>query len=260
MFLRFTDATITKPLHLETKEEELYTMRIIKYSLILVISLVGILTFNSCNNDDGYNFGNYRVDIATVDAIDSSSGTFYLTLDNGKTLLPVASDSYYKPQYNKRALVNYTLLSDQTSEYDHAIKINAIQDILTKEVVYLTSENEEEIGKDPIKILDLWTGDHFLNIHFGYNTGGEKTHTINLVKNDLDKSEMNKIAPSPDGTITLEFRHNANGDPERYGIKSYAAFDLRPFQTANKDSINFIIKVFDFNDETKEYRITYKYK
>lgn len=230
-------------------------MKKIRYSLILVISLIAIFTFNSCNNDDGYSLGNYRLDIATVNPIDSAAGTFYLTLDNGSTLLPVASDSYYKPQFNKRVIVNYTPLSDKTGVYDHAIKINAIQDILTKEVIDLTSENEKEIGHDPIKILDLWTGDHFLNIHFGYNTGGEKIHVINLVRNNMDK-----IAPNPNGEITLEFRHNAHGDPQKYGTKNYVAFDLRPFQTENRDSINFIIKVFDFNDETKEYPITYKYK
>lgn len=229
-------------------------MKTIRYSLILVISLIAIFTFNSCSNDDGYSPGNYRLDVATVNAIDSTSGTFYLTLDNGKTLVPISYDSYYKPQYDKRVIVNYTLLADQTGVYDHAVRINAIQDILTKEVIDLTAENAQEIGKDPIKILDLWTGDHFLNIHFGYNTGGEKTHTINLVNNTLDKTTI-----SPNGAILLEFRHNANGDPQRYGAKNYAAFDLKPFQTANKDSINFIIKVFDFNDETKEYPITYKY-
>lgn len=231
-------------------------MKKIRYSLIIVISLIAIFTFNSCN-DEGYSLGNYRLDIATVNSIGSDSGTFYLTLDNGSTLLPVASDSYYKPQFNKRVIVNYTLLSDQMGEYDHAIKINAIQDILTKEVIDLTSENEKEIGDDPIKILDLWTGDHFLNIHFGYNTGGEKIHTVNLVRNKLDKITT---TTTPNGAVVLEFRHNANNDPQKYGAKNYAAFDLRPFQTENKDSVNFIIKVFDFNDETKEYPITYKYK
>lgn len=230
-------------------------MKTIRYSLIVIISIISIFTFNSCNNDDGYSLGNYKLDIATVNAIDSASGTFFLKLDNGNTLLPVAFDSYYKPLFNKRVIVNYTLLSDQTGGYDHAIKINAIQDILTKEVIDLTAENEKEIGDDPIKILSIWEGDHFLNIYFGYNTGGEKTHTVNLVRNKLDK-----ITTIPNGTIALEFRHNSNNDPQKYGTKNYAAFDLKPFQTANQDSIKFIIKVFDFNNETKEYPITYKYK
>lgn len=242
-------------LEIKNKKEGVITMKITRYSLIIILSLVAIFTFNSCNNDDGYSLGNYRLDIATVNAIDSESGTFYLKLDNDNTLLPVASNSYYKPQFNKRVIVNYTLLSDQTGSYDHAIKINAIQDILTKEVIDMTSENEKEIGNDPVKILDLWTGDHFLNIHFGYNTAGEKTHTVNLVRNTLDK-----VTVTSNGAIALEFRHNSNGDPQKYGTKNYAAFDLQPFQTENKDSINFIIKVSDFNNETKEYPITYKYK
>lgn len=228
-------------------------MKTIRYSLIVVISLIAIFTFNSCN-DDGYSLGNYRLDIATVNVIDNESESFFLTLDNGTTLLPVASDAYYKPRFDKRVILNYTLLSDQMGGYDHAIKINAIQDILTKDIIDLTSENEKEIGNDPIKILDLWTGDHFLNIHFGYNTAGEKAHAINLVRNKIEQT------PTPSNeTIELEFRHNANGDPQKYGAKNYAAFDLKPFQSENKDSINFIVKVLDFNNETKEYKVTYKY-
>lgn len=226
-------------------------MRIIRYNLILVISLITLTMFNACTSDDGYTLDNYKLDLATVKKIDSDSGTYYLTLDNGNTLLPIASDPYYEPKYDKRVVINYTLLSDEINTYDHAVKINAIQDILTKQIVELTPDNAEEIGNDYIKILDLWTGDHFLNIHIGYNMGGEKLHSINLVKNG---------STTKDGSIVLELRHNTNGDPEKYGTKSYAAFDLKPFQNKDKNSIEIIVKVLDFNDEPKEFPITYKYK
>lgn len=194
------------------------------------------------------------VEIATVNLIDSDAGIYYLTLDNGETLWPVSSTPYFVPKSNQRAIVNFTLLSDKTGEYDHYARINQIQNILTKSVVDLTAENEEEIGNDPIKILAYWTGDNYLNIRFGYNTAGEETHIVNLVRNKLDE-----IAVSKDGAIILEFRHNNNNDPERYGANNYAAFDLRPFKIENKNSIEFIIKVLDFDNETKEYPITYKY-
>lgn len=227
-------------------------MKTIKYTFVFLVSLLTVFAFNSCDNNDGYNPGDFKLELATVHPLDTISGDYYLTLDDGTTLWPAVRNAYYKPKTNQRVIVDFTLLSDQVGEYDHYARINGIQDILTKKVVNLTSENAEEIGNDPIKILSMWTGDNYLNIFFGYNTGGEKVHVINLVNNKPDNV-------SADGTITLEFRHNANKDPERYGVKNYAAFDLRSFRTENNDSIKFIIKVLDFGNETKEYPITYKY-
>jgi len=171
-------------------------------------------------------------------------------------LWPAASNVIYKPKADQRVIVNYTLLSDQQGKYDHYAKVNGIQEILTKEIVNLTTENEKEIGNDPVKILDLWTGDGYLNIHFGYNVGGLNNHYINLVKNKLEQSGA-KNATEP---IILEFRHNANEDSEIYGIKSYAAFNLRALQVEGQDSVKLIIKVKDFQDQEKEFPITYKYK
>lgn len=236
-------------------KEDFKTMKTTKLGLIFLVGLITTFIFDSCNNDDGYSLDNYVIEIATVNPIDSAAGTYFLTLDNGKTVWPTNSTPYFVPKKNNRAFVNLTLLSDKVGEYDHYAKINQIQNILTKKVIDLTAENTEVIGNDPIKILTMWTGDNFLNIRFGYNTGESgKTHTINLVRNTLDQTSV-----SNDGSVILEFRHNANKDPERYGVNSYAAFDLKPFRADNKDSIKFIIKVLDLSNETKEYPIVYKY-
>lgn len=224
-------------------------------NLLWIIGLIAAFSLNSCSNDDGFNMGNYWLDVATVNQIEGNTESFYLTLDNGKRLLPISFDSYSNPQFGKRVIVKYTLLSDKMDTYDNTIKINSIQNILTKEVIDMTSENEKEIGDDPIKILSIWTGDNFLNIRFGYNAGGEEVHAINLVRNKL-----NQATTTEDGTVVLEFRHNANGDPQKYGVNNYAAFYLKPFQVQNKDSVNFMIRVIEFNDQIKEYPVTYKYK
>ncbi len=227
-------------------------MKKIGFNLIVLFTFFATLVFTSCTDDDDYSLGKFVISLATVNPIDSQTGTYYLTMDDGTTLWPAASDVFYKPKADQRVWINFTLLSDSLSGYDHYIKINYLQDILTKNIVELTDENEEEIGNDPIKILDYWIGDNYLNIHFGYNTGGEKVHTINLVQNTLQSAEEAEA-------VVLEFRHNKNDDPERYGVKGYAAFDLRPFQAADKGAIDFIIKVKDFDNKEKEYKITYKY-
>lgn len=228
-------------------------MKIVRFCISFIFVCLLTLSFTSCDNDDGYNYGDFVISLATVNPLDNNSNSYYLTMDDGTTLWPAASLVNYKPKSNQRVLVDFTLLSDSLQGYDHFVKINQIQEILTKQIIDLTPENEVEVGNDPIRILEYWIGDHYLNIHFGYNSGGEKVHTINMVENKLTDTNIKN------DTIVLEFRHNANEDPEKYGVKSFAAFDLRKYQNGNQTSINFLIKVRDFDNENKEYRITYNY-
>ncbi len=228
-------------------------MKMVRFYISILSLAVLTLLFTSCD-DDGYDLGKYIICLATVNPLEDNSDSYYLTLDDGTTLWPAAPiNGYYKPKKDQRVLVDFTLLSDSLQGYDHFVRINRLQEILTKQVIDLTAENETEVGNDPIRILEYWIGDHYLNIHFGYNSGGEKIHTINLVENKLTE------ATNQDGSIVLEFRHNKNNDPEKYGVKSFAAFDLRKYQKEGQNSVDFLIKVKDFNEEEKEYKITYKY-
>lgn len=228
-------------------------MKILKYIFALLVIIPVVSIFQACN-DDGYSLDNFSLALATVNPIDSK--TYYLTLDDGTTIWPASSNVVYTPKADQRVIVNYTPLSDEIGKYDHYAKINGIQDILTKGVINLTSQNEKEVGNDPIKILDLWTGDNYLNIHFAINVGGVKTHTINLVKNKLNAGSTTK----ENGAIELELRHNKNGDDEKYGLKNYAAFDLHSLQIAGQDSVKIIVKITDFDNQTKTFPVTYKYK
>lgn len=245
-------------MHLYIITDKIYDsffMKILNYILTLLISTISVATFTSCDND-GYSLDNFTLSLATVNPINDNSNSYYLTLDDGSTLWPAATNVAYTPKANQRVIVNYTLLSDKIGEYDHYAKINGLQEILTKQIIDLTPENNDEVGNDPIKLLDLWTGDNYLNIHFGINIGGLQTHTINLVKNKLGSTE----AINQNGEIELELRHNKNGDEEKYVLKNYAAFDLRPLQIAGRDSIKIVIKAVDFDGQTKTYSVTYKYK
>jgi len=218
---------------------------------LLLIAICGFLItglFTSCD-DDGYSLGDiYAPRLATVMPL--SDNAYYLVLDNGQTMWD-ATGYPYKPKYNQRAIIYYTILGDNVDGYDYYIKLRSIQEILTKGVINLDAENQDSIGNDKVKVHRHWIGDNYLNIEFGYNRGGEKVHFINLVKNTTETYP-------DDGKVYLEFRHNANGDPQKNGIKGYVAFDLRPYKEANKDSVDFVIKVNDFDGE-KTMNVTYKF-
>jgi len=220
-------------------------------STVTLVLFVAI-GFQSCDDDDGYSLGDFWVDIATVETDDNSSAYWFI-LDDGTTLWPAASDIQYLPKQGQRIILNYSILSNQKNEFDHYIKINYIWDILTKKTIVLTATNADSIGNDPVKINDMWIGNHYLNVNFLFNYGGIRPHAINLVENSL-------IPDPQDGKIHLEFRHNAYGSTNNRLYNGLVCFDLKSYQNSSTDSVTFAIKVLDWNTrDDVTYDIVYKY-
>lgn len=175
--------------------------------------------------------------IATVNPLNDDA--YSLTLDNGTTLWPVATDvPWYSPKHKQRAIVVYTLLSDKFQGYDHAVKILDIRNVLTKAVARdLGEKNDEEYGNDPVRILNMWIGDGYLNVEFSFKNGGMGVvHYINLLKTD-----------HADTPYYFEFRHHAYGDNTLYAQKGIVAFDLSDIQ--GEEEIELTVKINTFEGE-----------
>lgn len=218
---------------------------------IAAFCLVLAIGSTSCS-DDGYSLDKFWVSMVTVNKV--GDNTYDFTLDNGQKLWVAAPVGLNLNSKNKRAVINYTLLSDKFQGYDHAIKLNSFRDVLTKDVVYIAPNDEakqDSIGSDPIKIHAIWVSGGYMNIYFGYNSGGTAAHMVNLVSDQ-------PIQPATDA-VELEFRHNKQDDPENYPIKSYVSFDLSPYLAAGQDEVIFDIKWKDFGGEVKTKKIEYKY-
>jgi hypothetical protein len=209
--------------------------------------IVAAFVFNSCLKDDGYSLDKAWYSIATVNPLqDDNSYAYWLTLNSGTTLWPVASNvPWYRPQVRQRAFVVYTILSDKFSGYDHAVKILDIKSILTKSIAENLGEaNDETYGTDPVNISDMWIGDRFLNIVFEFNYGGNAVHFINLLEHD-----------SEDTPYVFEFRHHAYNDSEHSRKKGIVAFDLSTVDTKGEE-VELTIRVNTF-DGMKEYTVKY---
>jgi hypothetical protein len=203
--------------------------------------------FNSCVDSDGYSLDDAWYSVATIRTTgNEGSASYWLTLDSGTSLWPVATDvPWYRSKDRQRAFVIYTILSDKFSGYDHAVKVLDVKNILTKPVVEdLGEENDEMYGTDPVGISEMWIGDGFLNIKFEFNYGGEAVHFINLMKNASVRTPH-----------FYEFRHNAYNDSERYRRKAIVAFDLSSIDTMGED-VELTIQVNTF-DGTKDFKIKY---
>lgn len=220
-----------------------------KTVLTFVIVSAGILLSTISCDDNSNSLGNFGIDIATV--IPDGENGYSLLLDNGKHLWPAASTVKYSPAFNQRVFLNYTILSDAQSGYDHYIKVNDIWNILTKQAIDLTTQNQDSIGNDPVKANAIWVGGDYLNVSFMFNYGGVKPHAINLVKNSLS-SEASSDATG------LEFRHNAYHSAVTKLYEGFACFDLKPFRVNDADSVQLSIKVKGWNEDTT-YDVVYRY-
>jgi hypothetical protein len=212
-------------------------MRKVKLFKSALCTVLALLLLDACNDEEGYSMDNAWYSIATVNPL--SDDTYSLTLDNGTTLWPAATDvPWYSPKHKRRAVVVYTVLSDKFQGYDHAVKILDIQNVLTKAVAGdLGEKNDEEYGGDPVRILNMWIGDGYLNVEFGFKNGGlGVVHYINLVKIE-----------HADTPYYFEFRHNAYGDNTSYAQKGIVAFDLSDIY--GKEEIELTVKINTFEGE-----------
>lgn len=222
------------------------SLRVIIFSVIFFGLAV---MFTSCS-DDGYSLGDMWVGIATVEDIDGTN--FTLTVGDSTTLWIGASNvPHYQPK-QKRALINFTILGDNYAGYDHIVKLNSIKEILTKDVKPIERDSLNKLPNDPIRLKSMWISGGYLNIRFSYPYGGDSQHEVNL----FEAKETGGV--SSGNAIKLEFRHDKNGDSDRWWTETYASFDLQSLQVVGQDSVELEIKT-NTNSGENISMITYRY-
>ena len=210
---------------------------------------MGVLLVSLSCDDKSRSLGNFGIDIATV--IPEGDNAYSLLLDNGKRLWPAASATRYAPTPGQRVFLNYTILSEEMTGYDHYVRVNDMWNILTKKAIELNAQNADSIGNDPVKANAMWVGGDYLNVSFMFNYGGMQPHAINLVHNQLEPGSDSK-------TINLEFRHNAYYSHSSKLYEGFVCFDLRPLRVENADSVKLSIKVKEWTGN-KIYDVVYRY-
>lgn len=174
----------------------------------MAICLAVMPALQSCDDlDDGYSVGDFTPPLwATVRVTGSA---FYLDSDRWGTLWPVNTNiGWYEPADGQRVITVVNPIYDDYEGYDHAVKILEMQDVLTKGVEALTTENDEEFGNDPVLIYkgDIGISGGYMNIFFSQNLPSEKKHRISLVSPTEPKLH------AEDGYIHLELRYNNYDD------------------------------------------------
>ena len=105
---------------------------------MLVLALMPML--QSCDDDDGYSIGDFSWDWATVRT--TGGGGYYLVGDRWGIIDPVATSiPWFKPVDGERVVSFFNPLADMSDEKGVQVKMEGIQEVLTKEVEEMTAEN-----------------------------------------------------------------------------------------------------------------------
>ncbi len=213
----------------------------------MALAVVASLSLISCSDDDSADYVTYYSARATVTSEYNQGLT--LQTDGGNLLTVVSDYSGYAPQVGQRTMVTYSVESGDDNVYD--ANLHSACNLLTKQIVTMTANNELDMGDDPIHLYDTWCAGGYLNVNFGFNTSGNVTHYVNLIENSL-------VQNPGDGKIYLEFRHNAKGDSENYSKRGTVCFDLLKYKDGS-NTITFVVKFTEFDGKTTYKEIKYDF-
>lgn len=196
---------------------------------VMAVCLAMIPGLQSCDDNDGYSIGDFTPPLwATVRV---TGNAFYLDCDVWGKLWPVNIDlGYYEPVDGQRVVTVFNPLSDKYGEFDHAVKLLYLKEVLTKQVEELTPENESEFGNDPIWIKkgNIGISNGYMNIVFYQNLPGlpvKTPHRISLVR-PQDAEELD----AADGYIHLELRYNTYDDVTGLRKDGIVSFNLNSLE------------------------------
>ncbi len=225
-----------------------------------ILILLGFMfIFNGCLNDDGYSLGDQWIGFGVVQNTDN----LWIKMDDGDLLKAISYNNSAYSSFNTRdgldsgdrVFVNFTILDDSTNDSTNVttymVQINSLEEILLKQILDITSENEDSIGNDPIVVQDAWVANDMVNFKLKY-LGATKTHFINLVK---QPGELTAV----DQPFQLELRHNSNDDLESIPYTAYVSFHLDSLMMAGLDSVKFDVTCEDYDGNPFLYEGTYVY-
>lgn len=179
--------------------------------------------------------------IGTVRIIDGKE--YYFALDEGTKMYPgdTTQIDNYALKEGQRAFVYFNLLEEKADGYDYNARINHIENILTKDICFMSAEDADHIGDDRINITNMWIADNYLNIQYQlyHSNSKDKKHMLNLVVNEASDGQNDK-----EGYVTLEFRHNAYDDDPLMPGQGLVSFKLDKIAdlTAGKTGLNIRVK------------------
>ena len=127
-------------------------MKKFKFIAFIFAIMTTMPILQSCLDDDDNSSD--LLAISTINMISQDSKEFYFTLDDGKKMYPSNSQGWNNEDWveGQRAFVIFNELEEPVNGYDLNIQVRGINPILTKDIVTMGEDDndEEKIGDDKI--------------------------------------------------------------------------------------------------------------
>ncbi len=215
------------------------------FAIVALLMLMGVV---ACSSDDS----DRDNDIVSLVTVVEEGGYKLFERADGVTLYPMNFNIISNT--GQRILVEYGVTNIAPSPlYDYVVVVDDFDIVLTKDIVNLTTTNEETIGNDAfLDIISVGSRGGYIDIYlaFLYNYN---PHIVNLVYN-----EITPPINEPD-SLNFELRQNANGENVGIPTTVLVSFDAAGYIEAAKgaDVVDLTISISALlpNSTTKRYNI-----
>lgn len=232
-----------------------------KYKLMVLAALVSISPLlQSCLDTDdnltSYFPDNGKLAIATVKVPDKDTPRdFFFALDSGDKLIPSDTTAIKNfPAINdQRVFVGYVKNNEPMGENILSGIIFSVEDILTKNIIPLTTATADSIRDNEINVTTYWVKDNFLTIEYQYlgSANPDKKHMLNLVQNQTTEPTAD------DGYVHLEFRHNAFDDQTLKTVPGIVSFKTDSIADQLTGKKGFKLRVKTIYDGIQYFKVDF---
>lgn len=215
---------------------------------MFVVAFLATATITSCDDDDDWVdpiCPNGAVEAIVTTKTDPATGQPYMQLNDSITLVPTNIKQWATGNKEMRAYVYYLLTDSASGHYSHAVHVYLQDTIRTKMMSPKVEDMNKVYGNDPLEVVNSWETvceDGYLTIRFRTYFGGQKVHSLYLVRT---------------GDDTVELRHNANGDAANVVNDGIIAFRLNDMPDTEGKYKELTLKWKSFSGE-KSVKFRYK--
>lgn len=221
-----------------------------KIGFILLAALAAI-SLSSCNEKDN---GDYPQNSAFASVKVITGNDYYLLLDDGKTVFPSDKTRVgaYEAKDNQRVITYFNLLDTKIDGFDYNAAMYLIQNIYSNTARIIDQQADLDLlGKDKVDLIAQPIANRkHLMLPVAYHVNNNSKHKFDLIINKIEEP-----GTKFEDYLSVELRHNADGETQG-GIGQYwVSFDLTALQEEMVDMKGFTLRIESMNSGTKYVKI-----
>ena len=217
----------------------------------MVMVLLPLITLSGClkHQDDS------NMTFLDLGILNHYGNNYMIITDAGFVLLTEKLPEEVNFDENMRVSIKYKVLTttqpDDSIKADYWVYVEALDEIVTKEIITINEANRDTLGNTPVEFSNVWITQDFLTVYFSFYASN-KNHFFNLTYDPEEQDD-----PS---VVVLRFRHKTNDDNAQNIYSGFMSFRLNSLRKEGESKIDIIFKGKQ-NNEGMDYssNLVYRY-